>query len=95
MERNLKSEAVSGEQKIDPSELQIDELQLHQLAFVGGGIAPKILSRLTNGPFLDRFAAKGRFEATMRSIPVQVVLAPDVALLGAAACVANGHDGAL
>ena len=63
--------------------------------FVGGGIAPKILSRLTNGPFLDRFAAKGRFEATMRTIPVQVVLAPDVALLGAAACVANGHDGAL
>jgi glucokinase len=63
--------------------------------FVGGGIAPKILPRLTNGPFLDRFAAKGRFEATMRTIPVQVVLAPDVALLGAAACVANGHDGAL
>jgi glucokinase len=63
--------------------------------FLGGGIAPKILPRLTNGTFVDRFADKGRFEATMRTIPVHVVLAPDVALLGAAACVATGHDGAL
>jgi glucokinase len=57
--------------------------------FVGGGIAPKILPRLVNGPFLDAFAAKGRFAATMRKIPVRVVTAPDVALLGAAECVAR------
>jgi len=63
--------------------------------FLGGGIAPKILPRLTNGAFVDRFVDKGRFEATMRTIPVHVVLAPDVALLGAAACVATGHDGGL
>jgi glucokinase len=55
--------------------------------FLGGGIAPKILSRLTNGPFLDAFAAKGRFAEAMRKIPIHVVMAPDVALLGAAFCV--------
>jgi glucokinase len=57
--------------------------------FLGGGIAPKILPRIQNGPFLDMFAAKGRFESAMRKIPVHAVLAPDVALLGAAACVAS------
>ena len=57
--------------------------------FLGGGIAPKILHRLQNGPFLDSFAAKGRFVDAMRRIPVNIVMAPDVALLGAAACVAS------
>lgn len=58
--------------------------------FVGGGIAPKILPRLREGPFLEAFAYKGRFSEAMRRIPVHVVLAPDVALLGAAACVRDG-----
>lgn len=57
--------------------------------FLGGGIAPKILPRLEHGPFLDAFAAKGRFNEAMRKIPVHVVLAPDVALLGAASCVSG------
>lgn len=55
--------------------------------FLGGGIAPKILSRLTDGPFLEGFAAKGRFAEAMRKMPIHVVMAPDVALLGAAFCV--------
>lgn len=58
--------------------------------FVAGGIAPKILPRLEEGPFLEAFAHKGRFSDSMRRIPVHVVLAPDVALLGAAACVRDG-----
>jgi len=57
--------------------------------FLGGGIAPKILPRLESGPFLDAFAAKGRFADAMKRIPISVVLAPDVALLGAAACLAG------
>ena len=52
--------------------------------FIGGGIAPKILPRLRDGTFLDAFAHKGRFSAAMRRIPVQIVLAPNVALIGAA-----------
>jgi glucokinase len=57
--------------------------------FIGGGIAPKILPRIRDGLFLDAFAHKGRFSEAMRRIPVTVVLAPDVALLGAASCVAR------
>jgi len=57
--------------------------------FLGGGIAPKILSRLKDGPFLEAFAAKGRFSAQLQKIPVRVVMAPDVALLGAAFCVSG------
>jgi glucokinase len=55
--------------------------------FIGGGIAPKILPRIVEGPFLASFAAKGRFADALRQIPINVVLAPDVALLGAASCV--------
>jgi len=55
--------------------------------FIGGGIAPKILPRLRDGTFVEGFARKGRFSDTMRRIPVQVVLVPHVAILGAAACV--------
>ena len=55
--------------------------------FLGGRIAPKILSRLKDGPFLEAFAAKGRFADAMRKMPIHVVMAPDVALLGAASCV--------
>lgn len=55
--------------------------------FIGGGIATKILPRLQAGQFVEGFAHKGRFSESMRRIPVNVVLAPDVALLGAADCV--------
>ena len=55
--------------------------------YLGGGIAPKILPRLRDGAFIKSFTHKGRFSDTMRRIPVQVVLAPHVALLGAASCV--------
>lgn len=57
--------------------------------FLGGGIAPKLLTRIKEGPFLHAFAAKGRFAEAMRRVPVHVVMAPDVALLGAASCVAR------
>jgi glucokinase len=52
--------------------------------FVAGGIAPKILPVLRDGRFLEAFNDKGAFTDLMRSIPVQVVLNPKTALLGAA-----------
>lgn len=52
--------------------------------FVAGGIAPKILPRLTAGGFTAAFRAKGRFAAMMDNIPVRVALEPRSALLGAA-----------
>jgi glucokinase len=53
--------------------------------YLAGGIPPKILPRLQDGPFLPAFRAKGRFEDYMAQIPVRVVTNPDVGLIGAAA----------
>lgn len=60
--------------------------------YIGGGIAPKILPRLRDGVFLEGFAHKGRFSEAMRRVPVQVVLAPNVALLGAAEYAKTASD---
>ncbi len=53
--------------------------------FVGGGIGPKIRTRLEGGAFVQAFRNKGRFADLMASIPVHLVLEPRTALLGAAA----------
>lgn len=52
--------------------------------FLAGGIAPAILPRLQQGPFLAAFADKGRFTEMMRRIPVRVILDPLAGLRGAA-----------
>jgi glucokinase len=52
--------------------------------FIGGGIAPKILTALTSGAFMRAFAAKPPLDEMLRSMPVKVILNPDAALLGAA-----------
>lgn len=52
--------------------------------YLGGGIAPKILPRLKDGPFLESFNAKGRFRGLVEKIPVKVVLNPHAAMAGAA-----------
>ncbi len=52
--------------------------------YLGGGIAPKILPRLEDGPFMDAFATKGRLSAVVEAIPVRVVLNELTGLLGAA-----------
>lgn len=53
--------------------------------YIGGGIAPKLLPRLQDGPFLHAFADKGRFQELLKDIPVRVILDPGTALRGAAA----------
>lgn len=52
--------------------------------FVTGGIAPKILPRLKDGPFLEAFRAKGRMADLMSRMPVTVIADGDVGLKGAA-----------
>lgn len=54
--------------------------------FVGGGIGPKILARITQGPFLEAFRDKGPLRPLMERIPVHVILEPRAPLLGAASC---------
>ena len=52
--------------------------------FVGGGVAPKILPALENGKFIQAFNDKGPMRPLLESIPVNVILNPQAALLGAA-----------
>ncbi len=52
--------------------------------YIGGGIAPKILSVIKDTSFINAFVNKGRFEEMLRSMQVKVSLNPDTALLGAA-----------
>jgi glucokinase len=52
--------------------------------FVGGGIAPKILSKLDNGGFMEAFVAKSRLRSVLERVPVRVITRKNTALLGAA-----------
>lgn len=52
--------------------------------WLGGGIAPKILPRLTDGLFMQTFEAKGRFTPFLERVPVRVILNDKTAVLGAA-----------
>jgi glucokinase len=65
--------------------------------FLGGGISPKILSKLTGPLFMRSFLEKGRLRTLLESIPVQVITNDKAALLGAARCAAskssNGRGG--
>lgn len=52
--------------------------------FIGGGIAPKIIQRLSRQTFIEAFTDKGRFKQLLEAIPVRVILNDKTALLGAA-----------
>lgn len=52
--------------------------------YIAGGIAPKILPRLTDGRFLHSFCDKPPMQSLLASIPLQVVLNTHTGLLGAA-----------
>ena len=56
--------------------------------FLGGGISPKILPKLTGPLFMNSFLAKGRLRPLMQSMPVQVITNDKAGLLGAARCAA-------
>jgi glucokinase len=52
--------------------------------YVGGGIAPKIMPKLTDGTFMRNYGDKGRMSDLVNSIPVRVILDDKTALYGAA-----------
>lgn len=52
--------------------------------YVGGGIAPKILTRLQHRMFLDAFFDKGRMRPLLEAMPVKVILNDRAALYGSA-----------
>ncbi len=50
--------------------------------FIGGGILPRIASRVSFAPFLKNFRRKEKMEELMASIPVHIIMRNDAALLG-------------
>ncbi len=53
--------------------------------YIGGGIAPKILAKLRETTFMHSFVNEnGEFPDLLASIPVKVIMNPQVGLLGAA-----------
>ncbi len=52
--------------------------------YIGGGIAPRILSKLQEPLFLNAFLAKGRMRPILEKMPVKVILNSKTALIGAA-----------
>jgi glucokinase len=67
--------------------------------FLGGGISPKILPKLTGPLFMRAFLDKGRLRPLLESTPVHVITDEKAGLLGAARCAAakssNGRAGGL
>ena len=59
--------------------------------YVGGGIAPKIRTKLAGGSFIAAFRDKGRFAGLMESIPLRLALDPRAPLLGAARVASDAH----
>ena len=51
--------------------------------FVGGGIAPRIIKKLSGPEFMKAFAFKGRVSPVLEAIPVRVITNDKTALLGA------------
>jgi glucokinase len=59
--------------------------------YLGGGIAPKIVAKLSGPLFMHAFTGKGRMQPLLETIPVKIITNDKTALLGAARCAAvNG-----
>jgi glucokinase len=56
--------------------------------YVGGGIAPKLITKLKDGTFMKAFTNKGRYKKLMTQMPVKVIMNSQTALLGAASVAA-------
>lgn len=52
--------------------------------YIGGGIPPRILPVLQQHDFMQAFVNKGRFTELLERMPVNIILNPKAALLGAA-----------
>jgi glucokinase len=58
---------------------------------IAGGIGLRLVDRLGQSGFCERFTAKGRFERLMAAIPVKVITYPEPGLFGAAAAFVAEH----
>jgi glucokinase len=61
--------------------------------YLGGGIAPKMVAKLSGPLFMHAFVGKGRMQPLLEAIPVKVITNDKTALMGAARCAAaNGSS---
>ncbi|HEU4415353.1 MAG TPA: glucokinase [Candidatus Angelobacter sp.] len=60
--------------------------------FLSGGIAARILPKLTAPAFMQAFAAKGRMQPLLAAVPVKIVTNDRVGLIGAARYAMNVSD---
>ena len=61
--------------------------------YLGGGIAPKMLTKLSGPLFIHAFVGKGRMQPLLEAMPVKVITNDKTALMGAARCAAvNGSS---
>lgn len=58
---------------------------------IAGGLGLRLAEMLPRTGFAERFTAKGRFEALMRSLPVKLITHKQPGLFGAAAAYAQEH----
>ena len=58
---------------------------------IAGGLGQRLAGHLPRSGFVQRFAAKGRYEARMAGIPVRIVTHPQPGLYGAAAAFAGEY----
>ena len=62
--------------------------------YIGGGIAPKIATKIKDGTFMRAFLDKGRYQDFLSPMPVKVILNSQSALQGAAYYAADRQAGA-
>jgi glucokinase len=93
----LKGQAEIAEQALDlfasiygaeAGNLALKAMAVNGL-YLGGGAAPKLLSKMKDGTFMKAFINKGRYKRLMSSIPVHIVMNQKTALLGAASIAAQ------
>ncbi len=51
--------------------------------YIAGGIAPKLLAEMRNGPFIKAFNEKGRMSPLVMNMPINIITNQEVGLLGA------------
>ena len=93
----LKGQAEIAEQALDifasiygaeAGNLALKAMAVNGL-YVGGGVAPKLLSKMKDGTFMKAFVNKGRYKRLMSNIPVHIVMNQEAALIGAASFAAQ------
>jgi glucokinase len=63
--------------------------------FLGGGISPKILPKLSGPNFMNAFREKGRLRPLLEGVSVQVITNDKAGLMGAARCAATNNNAVL